>query len=76
MPVSDLLELWMVRDFVPTNAPGRPDSALVRLLEAIEEMSHNYQEVLQFLNTSACGSVELRGPMLEIPQYVLSSKKT
>ena len=66
MPVSDLLELWMVRGFVSTNAPGRPDSALVRLREAIEEMGHNYQEVMRFLNNSARGSVELRGPMLEV----------
>jgi len=67
MPVSDLLELWMVRGFVSTNAPGRPDSALVRLREAIEEMGHNYQEVMRFLNNSARGPVELRGPMLEVP---------
>ena len=66
MPVSDLLELWMVRGLVCTNAPGRPDSALVRLREAIEEMGHNYLEVMRFLNNSARGSVELRGPMLEV----------
>ena len=66
MPVSDLLELWMVRGLVCTNAPGRPDSALVRLREAIEEMGHNYLEVMRFLNNSARGSVELRGPLLEV----------
>jgi len=66
MPVADLLELWMVRGFISTNAPGRPDSALVRLREAIEEMGHNYQEVMRFLNNSARGSVELRGPILEV----------
>ena len=38
----------------------------VRLREAIEEMGHNYLEVMRFLNNSARGSVELRGPMLEV----------
>jgi len=29
-------------------------------------MGHNYLEVMRFLNNSARGSVELRGPMLEV----------
>lgn len=66
MPVSDLLELWMVRGFISTNAPGRPDSALLQLRETIEKMGHSYQEVMRFLSNSARGSVELRGPLLEV----------
>jgi phage repressor protein C with HTH and peptisase S24 domain len=66
MPVADLLELWMVRGFVSTSAPGRPDSANERLREAIEELGHNYHEVMRFLNNSARGTVDLRGPLLEV----------
>ena len=66
MPVADLLELWMVRGYVSTKAPGRPDSAGERLREAVEELGHNYHEVLRFLKGSARGSVELRGPILEV----------
>jgi len=66
LPVEDLLELWMVRGFISTNAPGRPDSAGERLREAIEEMGHNYHEVMRFLRNSARGTTELRGPLLEV----------
>ena len=66
MPVADLLELWMVRGYVSTKAPGRPDSAGERLREAVEELGHNYHKVLRFLKGSARGSVELRGPILEV----------
>jgi phage repressor protein C with HTH and peptisase S24 domain len=66
MPVADLQELWMVRGFVSNNAPGRPDNANERLRLAIEELGHNYQEVMRFLSNSARGTVELRGPMLEV----------
>ncbi|MFD1466911.1 helix-turn-helix transcriptional regulator [Hymenobacter caeli] len=66
MPVADLLELWMVRGFVSTSAPGRPDSASERLREVIEELGHNYHEVMRFLSHSARGTPELRGPLLEV----------
>lgn len=66
LPVEDLLELWIVRGFISTNAPGRPDSAGERLREAIEEMGHNYHEVMRFLRNSARGTTELRGPLLEV----------
>ena len=66
MPVADLLELWMVRGYVSTKAPGRPDSAGERLREAVEELGHNYHEVLRFLKGSAGGSVELRGALLDV----------
>ncbi|GAA4002010.1 hypothetical protein GCM10022408_11670 [Hymenobacter fastidiosus] len=66
LPVADLLELWMVRGFISTNAPGRPDTANEKLREAIEALGHNYQEVMRFLDNSARGSVELRGPMIEV----------
>jgi len=66
MPVADLQELWMVRGFVSNNAPGRPDNANERLRQAIEELGHNYHEVLRFLGNSARGTAELRGPLLEV----------
>ena len=66
MPVADLLELWMVRGFVSTSAPGRPDSASERLREVIEELGHNYHEVMRFLSNSARGTPGLRGPLLEV----------
>lgn len=66
MPAADLLELWMVRGVVSSQAPGRPDSALERLRDAIEEMGHNYQEVVRFLNNSAKGTAQLRGPILDV----------
>lgn len=66
LPVADLLELWMVRGVVSNNAPGRPESATERLRLAIEELGHNYHEVLRFLGNSAQGSVGLRGPLLEV----------
>ena len=66
LPVADLLELWMVRGFVSNNAPGRPESPNERLRLAIEELGHNYHEVLRFLGNSARGSVDLRGPLLEV----------
>lgn len=66
LPVEDLLELWMVRGFISTNAPGRPDSAGERLREAIEEMGHNYHEVMRFLRNGAQGTAALRGPLLEV----------
>jgi phage repressor protein C with HTH and peptisase S24 domain len=66
LPVADLLELWMVRGFVSNNAPGRPDNANDRLRQVIEEMGHNYHEVLRFLSNSARGTAELRGPLLEV----------
>jgi phage repressor protein C with HTH and peptisase S24 domain len=66
LPVADLLEVWMVRGFVSNNAPGRPESPNERLRLAIEELGHNYHEVLRFLGNSAHGSVDLRGPLLEV----------
>jgi phage repressor protein C with HTH and peptisase S24 domain len=66
LPVADLLELWMVRGFISNNAPGRPNNADERLRIAIEELGHNYQEVMRFLGNSARGTVDLRGPLLEV----------
>ncbi len=53
LPVSDILQLWMVRGMVSTNPPGRPDTMLQRLQEVIEDLGHDYHEVRRFLDETA-----------------------
>lgn len=57
LPVVDLQQLWIVRGYLSTNIPGKPDHTAARLMdrlqEVIELLGHDYNEVRQFLNQGA-----------------------
>ncbi len=54
LPVEDLQQLWMVRGYLSSNIPGKPDYTAARLMERLQEvielLGHDYNEVRQFLN--------------------------
>lgn len=53
LPISELMQLWMVRGYVSTNPPSRPDRLMERLQEVIELLGHDYHEVRKFLDENA-----------------------
>ena len=57
LPVADLQQLWIVRGYLSTNIPGKPDYTAARLMERLQEvielLGHDYNEVRQFLNQGA-----------------------
>ena len=57
LPVADLQQLWIVRGYLSTNIPGKPDYTASRLMERLQEvielLGHDYNEVRQFLNQGA-----------------------
>jgi repressor LexA len=57
LPVADLQQLWIVRGYLSTNIPGKPDHTAARLMERLQEvielLGHDYNEVRQFLNQGA-----------------------
>ena len=53
VPVEDVMQLWMVRGFVSTTVPSRPDpkdDVLDRLREAVESLGNDYHEVRRFMD--------------------------